>query len=60
MTVAPSRDLPPPPPDFYPCALPLKDIERVGGEIEIAENEYELERAAELKYGKLPSLKVRG
>ena len=35
-----------------------EEIERVSMEVEQAENEYELERAAELKYGKLPSLKA--
>ena len=34
-----------------------EEIERVGAEIEKAENEYNLTRAAELKYGKLPQLK---
>ncbi len=34
-----------------------EEIERVGAEIEKAENEYNLTRAAELKYGKLPELK---
>ena len=33
-----------------------EEIERVGGEIERAENEYDLNKAAELKYGKLPPL----
>ena len=35
-----------------------EEIERVSLEVEQAEAEYELERAAELKYGRLPSLKV--
>ncbi len=35
-----------------------EEIERVGAEIERAENEYNLSRAAELKYGKLPGLKA--
>ena len=35
-----------------------EEIERVGAEIEKAEREYNLSRAAELKYGKLPSLKA--
>ncbi len=34
-----------------------EEIERIGAEIESAEAEYDLARAAELKYGKLPSLK---
>ena len=34
-----------------------EEIERVGAEIERAEGAYDLTRAAELKYGKLPSLK---
>ena len=34
-----------------------EEIERVGAEIEKAEREYNLNRAAELKYGKLPELK---
>ncbi len=33
-----------------------EDIERVNGEIEKAERNYELNKAAELKYGKLPEL----
>ncbi len=33
-----------------------EDIERVNSEIEKAEREYELNKAAELKYGKLPQL----
>ena len=33
-----------------------EDIEKVNGEIEKAERNYELNRAAELKYGKLPEL----
>ncbi len=33
-----------------------EDIERVNGEIEQAERNYELNKAAELKYGKLPEL----
>lgn len=33
-----------------------EEIERVNGEIEQAERSYELNRAAELKYGKLPEL----
>lgn len=36
-----------------------EEIEKVGAEIEKAENEYNLSRAAELKYGKLPELKAR-
>ena len=35
-----------------------EEIERVSLEVEQAEAEYELERAAELKYGRLPSLKA--
>lgn len=35
-----------------------KQIEQVGGEIERAEREYDLNKAAELKYGKLPQLKA--
>ena len=35
-----------------------EEIERVGAEIEKAEEEYNLTRAAELKYGKLPGLKA--
>ena len=34
-----------------------EEIEQVNGEIEKAEREYDLNKAAELKYGKLPSLK---
>ena len=34
-----------------------EEIERVGAEIERAESEYNLTRAAELKYGKLPELR---
>lgn len=34
-----------------------EEIEALGAEIEKAENEYNLTRAAELKYGKLPELK---
>ena len=34
-----------------------EEIERVGAEIEKAEGEYNLTRAAELKYGRLPQLK---
>ncbi|MBR6995573.1 MAG: ATP-dependent chaperone ClpB [Ruminococcus sp.] len=33
-----------------------EEIERTGGEIEKAEREYDLNKAAELKYGKLPQL----
>ena len=36
-----------------------EEIERVGAEIEKAESEYNLTRAAELKYGKLPELKSK-
>ena len=36
-----------------------EEIDSVSREIEIAENEYNLTRAAELKYGKLPELKKR-
>ncbi len=36
-----------------------EEIDRVTTEIEIAENEYNLSRAAELKYGKLPELRQR-
>ncbi|MBR5818248.1 MAG: AAA family ATPase, partial [Clostridia bacterium] len=36
-----------------------EEIDNVSRQIEIAENEYNLTRAAELKYGKLPSLKKR-
>ncbi len=35
-----------------------EEIERTGAEIERAEGEYDLTRAAELKYGKLPALKA--
>ena len=35
-----------------------EEIERTGAEIERAEGEYDLTRAAELKYGKLPQLKA--
>ena len=34
-----------------------EEIEQVGGEIERAEREYDLNKAAELKYGRLPQLK---
>ncbi len=34
-----------------------EEIEKIGGEIEKAERDYDLNRAAELKYGKLPQLK---
>ncbi len=34
-----------------------EEIEKMGGEIERAEREYDLNKAAELKYGKLPQLK---
>ncbi len=34
-----------------------EELERLGGEIERAEREYDLGRAAELKYGRLPQLK---
>ena len=34
-----------------------EQIEQLGGEIEKAEREYDLNKAAELKYGKLPQLK---
>ena len=34
-----------------------EEIEKIGAEIEKAESEYNLSRAAELKYGKLPELK---
>ena len=34
-----------------------EDIERVGAEIEKAEREYDLNKAAELKYGRLPQLR---
>ncbi len=36
-----------------------EEIERIGAEIERAEGEYNLTRAAELKYGKLPELKAK-
>lgn len=36
-----------------------EEIEKVGAEIEKAEGEYNLTRAAELKYGKLPELKAK-
>ncbi len=36
-----------------------EEIEQVGAQIEKAENEYDLEKAAELKYGKMPDLKKR-
>ena len=35
-----------------------EQIEQIGGEIERAEREYDLNKAAELKYGKLPQLKA--
>ena len=35
-----------------------EEIEQVGGEIDRAEREYDLNKAAELKYGKLPQLKA--
>ena len=35
-----------------------EEIEQVGGEIERAAREYDLNKAAELKYGKLPQLKA--
>lgn len=35
-----------------------EEIERTGGEIERAEREYDLNKAAELKYGKMPQLKA--
>lgn len=35
-----------------------KEIERLGGEIESAKREYNLNRAAELQYGKLPQLQA--
>ncbi len=35
-----------------------EEIEQVGSEIERAEREYDLNKAAELKYGKLPQLKA--
>ena len=35
-----------------------EQIKQVGGEIERAEREYDLNKAAELKYGKLPQLKA--
>ncbi len=34
-----------------------EELEKIGGEIEKAERDYDLNRAAELKYGKLPQLK---
>lgn len=34
-----------------------EELEKIGGEIEKAERDYDLNRAAELKYGKLPKLK---
>ncbi|MBQ8515724.1 MAG: ATP-dependent chaperone ClpB [Ruminococcus sp.] len=34
-----------------------EELEALGGEIERAEREYDLDRAAELKYGRLPQLK---
>lgn len=34
-----------------------EELEKLGGEIEKAEREYDLSRAAELKYGRLPQLK---
>ena len=33
-----------------------EQIEQINSEIEIAQNEYNLNKAAELKYGKLPQL----
>ena len=36
-----------------------EELEALGGEIEKAEREYDLNKAAELKYGKLPSLQKR-
>ncbi len=35
-----------------------EDIERIGGEIAAAERNYDLNKAAELKYGKLPQLQT--
>ncbi len=35
-----------------------EEIEKIGGDIERAEREYDLNKAAELKYGKLPQLKA--
>ena len=37
----------------------VKTLKRVNGEIEKAERNYELNKAAELKYGKLPELQKR-
>ena len=36
-----------------------EEIEQVGAEVERAENSYDLQKAAELKYGKLPGLKAQ-
>lgn len=36
-----------------------EELEKIGGEIEKAERDYDLNRAAELKYGKLPQLKKK-
>ncbi len=36
-----------------------EELEKLGAEIERAESEYDLSRAAELKYGKLPELKKK-
>ena len=36
-----------------------EEIEKLGAQIEKAENEYDLSRAAELKYGKLPELRKK-
>ena len=33
-----------------------EEIEQVGSQIELAEREYDLDKAAALKYGKLPEL----
>ena len=34
-----------------------EELEAVGNEIQIAEREYDLNKAAELKYGRLPAIK---
>ena len=36
-----------------------EDLERVNSEIEMAERNYDLNKAAELKYGKLPELQAK-
>lgn len=43
--------------DIYAVQKLREEIETVGGQIEQAEREYDLNKAAELKYGRLPQLK---